>query len=139
VYGRRGFLQYQFAVPPEAIGVVHAVIEQISAASLPICLTVLKRFGPSNPAPLSFPMGGWTLAIDVPTGRRGLSELLHGFDKMILDAGGRHYLAKDFQTSPEALRAGYPRLDEWLATRERVDPTGVWASDLSRRLGLTPT
>ena len=57
----------------------------------------------------------------------------------VLDAGGRHYLAKDFQTSPAAVRRGYPRLDEWLAIRARVDPAGVWSSDLSRRLGLTPT
>ena len=57
----------------------------------------------------------------------------------MLDAGGRHYLAKDFQTSATAVRRGYPRLDEWLAVRNRVDPGGVWASDLSRRLGLAPT
>jgi decaprenylphospho-beta-D-ribofuranose 2-oxidase len=70
---------------------------------------------------------------------RRLSELLAGLDRIVLDAGGRHYLAKDFQTSADAIRRGYPRLDEWMAIRERVDPAGVWASDLSRRLGLTPT
>jgi decaprenylphospho-beta-D-ribofuranose 2-oxidase len=113
------------------------VIERISAASLPIFLTVLKRFGPGNDGPLSFPRGGWTLAIDVAANRAGLSQLLRGLDELVLDAGGRHYLAKDFQTTPEAIRRGYPRLDEWLAVRHRVDPSGVWASDLSRRLGLT--
>ena len=139
VYGRRGFLQYQFVVPFEAEAVLRTVIERISAASLPIFLTVLKRFGPGNPGHLSFPAGGWTLAIDVPAARSSLSELLAGLDRLVLDAGGRHYLAKDFQTSGAAIRRGYPRLDEWLAIRERVDPTGVWASDLSRRLGLTPS
>ena len=138
VYGRQGFLQYQFVVPFEADAVLRAVIERLSAAALPIFLTVLKRFGPGNPGYLSFPTGGWTLAIDVPANRAGLSELLGGLDRMVLDAGGRHYLAKDFQTTPEAVRRGYPRLDEWLAIRDRVDPAGVWASDLSRRLGLTP-
>jgi decaprenylphospho-beta-D-ribofuranose 2-oxidase len=83
-------------------------------------------------------MGGWTLAIDVSTRARDLSSLLRGLDTLVLDAGGRHYLAKDFQTTPEAIRRGYPRLDEWLAVRRRVDATGVWASDLSRRLRLTP-
>jgi len=67
-----------------------------------------------------------------------LSELLAGLDRMVLDAGGRHYLAKDFQISPDAVRRGYPRLDQWLEVRHRVDPTGVWASDLGRRLGLCP-
>jgi decaprenylphospho-beta-D-ribofuranose 2-oxidase len=98
---------------------------------------VLKRFGPGNHGPLSFPIGGWTLAIDVPARIAGLSELLLGLDRLVLDAGGRHYLAKDFQTTPDAVRRGYPRIDEWLAVRHRVDPTGVWASDLSRRLALT--
>jgi len=137
VYGRDGFIQYQFVVPHGAEDTLIAIIERISAASLPIFLTVLKRFGPANPAPMSFPTGGWTLAVDVAANRRGLAELLHGLDEMVLGAGGRHYLAKDYQTTPEAVRRGYPRLAEWQAVRDRVDPAGVWASDLSRRLGLT--
>ncbi len=139
VYGRQGFVQYQFVVPFGAEDVMRSVIERISAARLPIFLTVLKRFGEGNPGPLSFPMAGWTLAIDVGTRNSGLADLLRNLDSSILDAGGRHYLAKDFQTRPEAIRRGYPRLDEWFAVRERVDPTGIWASDLGRRLGLTST
>jgi len=131
-------VQYQFVVPLGAEQTLRTVIERISAAALPIFLTVLKRFGPGNPGPLSFPIEGWTLAIDVPARCAGLSQLLAGFDRLVLDAGGRLYLAKDFQTTPTAVRRGYPRLHEWLAVRERVDPAGVWASDLSRRLGLTP-
>ena len=138
VYGRGGFVQYQFVVPFGAEPTLRTVIERISAARLPIFLTVLKRFGPRNPGPLSFPIEGWTLAIDVPARSTGLSQLLAGFDRLVLDAGGRLYLAKDFQTTPEAVRRGYPRLAEWLTVRDRVDPSGVWASDLSRRLGLTP-
>jgi len=83
-------------------------------------------------------MSGWTLAIDVSTRATGLSPLLTGLDRLVLDAGGRHYLAKDFHTTPDAIRHGYPRLEDWLAVRRRVDPAGVWASDLSRRLQLTP-
>jgi decaprenylphospho-beta-D-ribofuranose 2-oxidase len=139
VYGSGGFLQYQFVVPFGAETTLRTVIERISAARLPIFLTVLKRFGPGNAGPLSFPMGGWTLAIDVSARHAGLSTLLAGLDRLVLDAGGRHYLAKDFHTTPDAVRRGYPRLDEWLAVRRRVDPSGVWESDLSRRLGLTPS
>ena len=137
VYGRQGFLQYQFVVPFGAESALRTVIERLSAATLPIFLTVLKRFGAANPAPLSFPTAGWTLAVDIPARAHGLSELLAGLDQVVLDAGGRHYLAKDFHIAAASIRRGYPRLDEWQAVRDRVDPSGVWASDLSRRLDLT--
>ena len=137
VYGRSGFLQYQFVVPFGAEDTLRTVIERISAARLPIFLTVLKRFGPGNRGPLSFPMGGWTLAIDVATDRAGLAPLLRSLDELVLAAGGRHYLAKDFHMTPADVRRGYPCLEEWQAVRRRVDPAGSWASDLSRRLRLT--
>ena len=54
----------------------------------------------------------------------------------MLDAGGRHYLAKDATAGPAVIRAGYPRLDEWKAVRSRFDPDGLWASDQARRLDL---
>ena len=56
---------------------------------------------------------------------------------LVLDAGGRHYFAKDGRTTAAAIRQGYPRLEEWKAVRDSVDPEHVWQSDLSRRLGLT--
>jgi decaprenylphospho-beta-D-ribofuranose 2-oxidase len=137
VYGRSGFLQYQFAVPFGAETTLRTVIERIAAAQLPIFLTVLKRFGPGNQGPLSFPMGGWTLAIDVGTKAGGLAPLLRSLDELVLAAGGRHYLAKDFHMTANDVRRGYPDLEAWQSVQQRVDPTGLWASDLSRRLGLT--
>lgn len=138
VYGKRGFLQYQFVLPHGAEDVLRRIVERISAAALPSFLTVLKRFGPGNPGMLSFPMGGWTLAVDVATDHPGLPTLVSGLDRTVLDAGGRHYLAKDAHMSPDAVERGYHRLAEWQAVRARVDPTGRWASDQSRRLRLTP-
>jgi decaprenylphospho-beta-D-ribofuranose 2-oxidase len=99
-------------------------------------LSVLKRFGAANPAPLSFPTPGWTLAIDVPAGAHGVGELFHEIDRLVLDAGGRHYLTKDAHTTPATIRRGYPRLEEWQAVRDKADPGRVWASDLARRLEL---
>jgi decaprenylphospho-beta-D-ribofuranose 2-oxidase len=72
----------------------------------------------------------------VPAGTTGLGELLHGLDRLVLEAGGRHYLAKDAHTTPEAVAAGYPRLAEWKRVRAAADPTARWQSDLGRRLGL---
>ena len=89
-----------------------------------------------QPGPARFPIPGWTLALDLPAGAPGLAGLLHGLDDLVLEAGGRHYLAKDGHTTPDAVRRGYPRLEEWRAVRAGVDPAGVWASDQSRRLRL---
>jgi decaprenylphospho-beta-D-ribofuranose 2-oxidase len=85
---------------------------------------------------LSFPTPGWTLTMDLPAGVSGLATLLDRLDRLVLDVGGRHYLAKDATATPAMIRAGYPRLDEWRAVRRRVDPTGVWISDQARRLDL---
>jgi decaprenylphospho-beta-D-ribofuranose 2-oxidase len=85
---------------------------------------------------LSFPQPGWTLTCDFGAGVDGLAPLLQTLDQLVLDAGGRHYLAKDAHTTPEVIRAGYPRLDEWKAARRRVDPDRRWVSDQARRLDL---
>ena len=136
LYGKQGFIQYQFIVPLDRTDVLQRVIETFSSASVASFLAVLKRMGPHNPAPMSFPTEGWTLTLDIPAGISGLPLLLSTVDSMVLDAGGRHYLAKDSHVSPTAVRRGYPRFAEWLDTREEMDPRGLWRSDLGRRLGL---
>ena len=137
LYGRQGMVQYQFVVPFGEERALRTVVERLSSSGAASFLAVLKRFGEGNAAPLGFPRAGWTLALDLPGGSHGLGDLLHGLDRVVLDAGGRHYLAKDSHTTPEAVRRGYPRLAEWQAVQAAVDPTGVWQSDLSRRLDLT--
>jgi decaprenylphospho-beta-D-ribofuranose 2-oxidase len=136
LYGRHGFVQYQFLVPVEATDALREVVQRISASGATNFLGVLKRFGPGTPGPLSFPSPGWTLALDIPAATGGLSELFHQLDQIVLAAGGRHYLSKDAHTTAEVIAAGYPRLAEWKQVRDRVDPTGVWQSDLARRVGL---
>lgn len=136
LYGRSGFVQYQFVVPFGAEDRFRSIVELIVASRLASPLVVLKRFGATNPAPLSFPMPGWTLTVDMPAGGDGLAELMHSLDEMVLEAGGRHYLAKDATTTAAVVRAGYPRLDEWRTIRHHWDPHHVFVSDLARRLEL---
>ena len=132
-YGARGFTQYQFVVPFGQEDAVRQAIEVLHDA-VP-ALAVLKRFGPGNPGPLSFPTAGWTLAVDLPV-VGGTAALLRRMDELVLTAGGRVYLAKDARLDRAALPRMYPELDRWQAVRRRVDPDCTFTSDLSRRLDL---
>lgn len=139
LYGPRGFTQYQLVVPFGAEDTIRAVIETLQRRHLPSFLGVLKRFGAADPAPLSFPRPGWTLALDLPLGRPGLPEALDALDALVLEAGGRVYLAKDGRLSPVLMEAMYPRLVEWRRVATSADPDGVFSSDLATRLHLRPT
>jgi decaprenylphospho-beta-D-ribofuranose 2-oxidase len=133
VYGPRGFCQYQLVVPFGAEDVVRRVVQRVADTGHVSCLNVLKRFGPGNRSPLSFPTEGWTLAMDLAV-RPGLDRVLTEFDELVADAAGRVYFAKDARLDPATATVMYPRLQEWLTIREKADPHGVFVSDLARRL-----
>ncbi|WP_338887460.1 FAD-binding oxidoreductase [Rhodococcus sovatensis] len=134
-YGPKGFLQYQFLVPTEALEEFKDIIRFIQRSGQYSALNVFKLFGPGNKAPLSFPMAGWNVAMDFPI-KAGLNEMVRELDKRVLEFGGRLYTAKDSRTTAETFHSMYPRIDEWIKVRRSVDPTGVFASDMARRLEL---
>ncbi|GMU39928.1 MAG: oxidoreductase [Chloroflexota bacterium] len=138
LYGPRGFIQYQFVLPFGAERTLHEVARRIAAGPMPVALAVLKRLGDGDGAPIGFPMAGWTLALDLPAVRDpGLAALLDRCDDLVAEAGGRVYLAKDARMRAEVVPAMYPRLSEWRAVRDRLDPERRMTSDLDRRLNLS--
>ena len=137
LYGRDGFVQYQCVLPKrESQDGIAALLARVAAAGQGSFLAVLKLLGPSRAGLLSFPMEGYTLALDFPL-RAGTLPLLNALDVITHAHGGRVYLAKDACSTPERIRHGYP---EWTAFRAARAGTATaeatFASGLSRRLGL---
>jgi decaprenylphospho-beta-D-ribofuranose 2-oxidase len=135
LYGRRGFHQFQCVVPLAAARVLREMLERIAASGLASPLSVLKRMGPGRAGMMSFPMEGYTLAVDFPN-RAAALPLIAGLESMTAEAGGRIYLAKDSLARGETIRAMYPEHAAWAEQAAAVDPQGALATDLVRRLGL---
>lgn len=134
-YGSRGFTQYQFVLP-EAAGkeAMREILTRIATSDQMPFLNVFKKLGPEEGL-ISFPMTGYTYAIDFPI-KAGLDTLLRQLDEMVIAAKGRVYLGKDAFVSAEHLEQMYPRLDEWRSIKERYDPDTRFSSQLGRRVGL---
>ena len=136
LYGRSGLLQYQFVVPDGAEETLRRLVERFAHGPVTPALAVLKRLGPTGEGMLSFPIAGWTLAVDLPAHTPTVYSILDEMDEAVAAAGGRVYLAKDARMRPEFLPQMYPRLDEWRAVKDRIDPEHRFRSDLAERLGL---
>ncbi|WP_248308193.1 FAD-binding oxidoreductase [Devosia sp. 919] len=135
IYGRRGFLQHQCVVPPDnAHAVLSEILERFSRSGKASFLAVLKKLGDGT-GPLSFPMPGYTLALDVRVTDE-IFALLDEIDAIVVRAGGRLYLTKDARQSRDTFEAGYPRLDEFRQVRRAVGAKGRLQSRLSSRLGI---
>ncbi|GAA2823754.1 FAD-binding oxidoreductase [Kribbella solani] len=135
-FGRMGLVQYQFAVPPPAAETIRDVLVFLTEHGMTPALATLKNFGSGTAGPLSFPIPGWTLAVDLPARWLPHLDSLRPVDAMVADAGGRVYLAKDTVTDRELIPKMYPDLPEWRRTQNRLDPDRRWSSALAERLGL---
>jgi len=137
LYGKRGFVQYQCVIPDKtALVGMTALLGTLSESRRASFLAVLKRFGAQGKGMLSFPLAGYTLALDLPIRDKGLFSLLDKLDNIVLKYGGRVYLAKDARLSAESFTTMYPRYDEWLKIKKAIDPTNRFSSSLARRLEI---
>ena len=136
LYGKPGFVQYQFVLP-QAAGVagLRQVVERIAESGRGSFLAVLKVFGPANANYLSFPQAGYTLALDFKV-EPAMFELLDELDAIVLQHGGRLYLAKDARMSAATFKASYPNWQAFEEVRARWHAHGKFASTQSLRLGL---
>ena len=119
IYGKNGFLQYQFVLPKGNEKNLQHILTKIANSGLGSFLSVLKTFGKiHSPGLLSFPMEGVTLALDF-SNRSILFALLKELDKIVQNAGGKVYPAKDARMSAQGFKIFYPHYQEFL---QFIDP-----------------
>ncbi len=136
MYGRAGFHQFQCVIPDaEARSGIETLLSAAGAARAGSFLAVLKTLGAVGKGHLSFPLPGYTLALDFPV-RSGIGELMMRLEAITLDHGGRIYLAKDSCLSANGFATMYPKLDAFRKVIQGVDPDGLFVSDLARRLHI---
>lgn len=136
-YGRRGFIQYQALFPhSSSLAGLTEILQRITRSRRASFLAVLKRCGPANAGMLSYLYPGHTLALDFANTGNDLTRLISDLDQILLQHGGRLYLAKDAMMSAKTFTSMYPRLPEFQAVKARIDPQNRFASSQARRLGI---
>ncbi|WP_042699573.1 FAD-binding oxidoreductase [Azospirillum sp. B506] len=136
LYGRRGFLQYQCVLPRTAAAAgLRRLLAETAGSGWPSFLAMLKPLGEQGMGLMSFPMEGYTLALDFPAAEP-VFPLLRRLDAIVDDHGGRLYLAKDARMDAGMLRRGYPAVDRFQEIRAAYGSCGRFGSLQSRRLDL---
>ena len=138
IYGRKGFLQYQVVVPfADGEAIMADLLDRIARRGIASLLTVLKTFGAQNEGLLSFPIAGYTLALDIPLSDLSIVPFMRQLNKTIVEANGRIYLAKDAILEQEDFASMYPRLEKFKEIKRYYDPEHRFRSSQSDRLGIT--
>ena len=136
IYGKKGFTQYQFILPKkESFEGLKSILNEISNSGKGSFLAVLKLYGKENRNYLSFPLEGYSLAIDFKI-EKGLFELLNKLDEIVLKHKGRIYLSKDVRVSKEVFEKGYPQINKFREIRKKYKLNEVFSSLQSKRVGI---
>ncbi|WP_343307505.1 FAD-binding oxidoreductase [Chitinophaga niabensis] len=134
-YGKQGFVQYQFVLPIDRKEGLAAIMHRISDKGWGSFLAVLKVFGKQDDL-ISFPMEGYTLALDFPV-RKGLFPFLDELDALVLEYGGKLYLSKDARMQQEVFWKSYPNAERFANIINTYNPVGKFRSVQSDRLLIT--
>ena len=136
MYGKCGFTQYQCVLPKTAsFKGLESILTRVADSGTGSFLAVLKLFGPQNDNLLSFPLEGYTLALDFKIQPR-LFPLLDELDRTVLDHGGRIYLAKDVRMGKTVFEKGYPLAEAFKSIRHQYNCMAKFNSLQSKRLRL---
>ena len=136
IYGKNGFTQYQFILPKaSSLAGLNEILQEISKSGLGSFLAVLKLYGPENENYLSFPLEGYSLALDFKI-EEGLFKLLDKLDEIVVKHKGRIYLAKDVRVSKNVFEQGYPQVSRFRAIRKKYKMNEKFNSLQSMRIGI---
>ena len=136
IYGKNGFTQYQFILPKEtSYEGLEEILTAISNSGKGSFLAVLKLYGKANDNWLSFPIEGYSLALDFKI-EKGLFELLDQLDEIVVKYEGRIYLTKDVRVSKETFEKGYPQIETFREFRKENKMETKFQSIQSKRVGI---
>jgi len=136
IYGINGFTQYQFILPIdtsyEGLG---EILKEISNSGKGSFIAVLKLYGKANDNYLSFPLEGYSLALDFKI-ERDLFDLLDKLDEIVVRNKGRIYLTKDVRVSKKTFEQGYPKIASFRQFRKQTKMDTKLQSLQSKRVGI---
>lgn len=135
MYGKRGFLQYQFVLPfgDGKEGLIK-ILHRISEKGLGSFLAILKVFGKQY-SMISFPLEGYTLALDFPV-TPDIYSFLDELDELVEAYKGRVYLSKDARMKAAFFHRTYPRLSEFKQVLMKYNPDQKFISIQAERLNI---
>ena len=120
--------------PPKVYAINNPLLMEIDNSSVSSFLSVLKRFGDQE-SNFSFPMKGYTIALDFPVSKETF-DLLEKLDDITLKYEGRFYLAKDARMKKEIFKKSDKRIQEFINYRNQNNFDEDFQSSQSSRLEL---
>ncbi len=138
-YKPGGLIQYQSFVPaPEAKRVFSRQLTLAQQYGIVPYLGVFKRHRPDDFL-MTHAVDGYSFALDfavTPGNRGGLMSLTAEMDRIVVDAGGRFYFAKDSALHRMSLAdaVGAARMQRFRRLKAECDPEELLQTNLYRRL-----
>jgi decaprenylphospho-beta-D-ribofuranose 2-oxidase len=105
-------------------------------------VTTILRAHKADDCLISFSEDGYSLNFEFHPKKRQEAASREAVDRLVaatVRRGGKIHLAKDQVLRPEQFYRIYPRYRDLLEIKRRLDPDGLFTSDLARRVGIDPS